>query len=334
MDVLHLVTNKDLLEYTDNLEYKTNFAADKYFPKRKSREIKALIRQIVAGGELPVMAQYHSLDAEARIGERPNFVELEIQKLPIKEKLNVTERILEAFGSNVSDDVKGEVLRYIFDDVSNLVSRVLTRMAVSNTEVLATGRLVINENGISTTVDYNIPTANRISLSQWSTPAHDIIADLDNINNLVKAAGYKITKAICNSSVIGYITKNTALRSTLSNAAVVPTTQRVVAVLEDAIGFGFEVNDDVYKTSINGQTKNMYPNDTITFITSPDNGVGVGALGYTPEELAGINRSERSLVTVTSYTTPDPVALWNKASALYVPVLRNPNGLFIATITN
>lgn len=334
MDVLHLVSNKDLLEYTDNLDYKTNFAADKYFPKRKSREIKALIRQIVAGGELPVMAQYHSLDAEARIGERPNFAELEIQKLPIKEKLNVTERILEAFGSNVSDDVRGEVLRYIFDDVSNLVSRVLTRMAVSNTEVLATGRLVINENGISTTVDYNIPAANRISLSQWSTTSHDIIADLDNINNLVKAAGYKITKAICNSSVVGYITKNTALRNTLSSAAVVPTTQRVLAVLEDAIGFRFEVNDDVYKTSVNGQTKNMYPNDTITFITSADNGVGVGALGYTPEELAGINRSERSLVTVTSYATPDPVALWNKASALYVPVLRNPNGLFIATITN
>ena len=145
MDVLHLTNNKELLEFTDNLVYKTNFLADKYFPKQKSRALKALIQQLVANGEVPVMAQFHSLDAEARIGDRTNYRELEFQKLPIKEKLNVTERILEAFGAGVSDNLKSEVLQFIFDDASNLVSRVLTRMAVANTEVLATGKLVIKD---------------------------------------------------------------------------------------------------------------------------------------------------------------------------------------------
>lgn len=334
MDVLHLVENKDLLEYTENLAYKTNFAVDKYFPKQKSRALKALISQLVEGGEVPVMAQFHSLDAEARIGDRSNYRELQFEKLPIKEKLNVTERILEAFGEGVSDNLKTEVLRFIFDDASNLVSRVLTRMAVANSEVLATGKLVIKENNIDTVIDYNIPSTNKVTFTAWSDANHDIVADLDNINAIAKKAGYKITKAICNSSVIAHITKNAALRATLSNSGLLPTSNRVVAVLEDAVGYGFEVNDDVYKTSLSGATKNMYPDNTITFITSADAGVGAGALGYTPEELAGINASERSLVTLTKYNTEDPVALWTKASSLYVPVLRNPNGIFIATINN
>lgn len=332
MDVLHLVDNKDLLEYSENLNYKTTFSADKYFPKQKSRTIKALIRQLVAGGDIPVMAQFHSLDAEARIGDRANYSELQFEKLPIKEKLNVTERILEAFGEGVSDNVKSEVLRFIFDDASNLVSRVLTRMAVANTEVLATGKLVINENNLVTSIDYNVPAGNKVTFTDWANASHDIVADLDNIAKAAKKLGYKITKAICNSSVIDYITKNTALRETLSRAGVLPTTNRVLAVLQDAIGYSFEVNDDIYKTRIDGETKNMYPDNTITFITSTDAGVGAGALGYTPEELAGINASEKALVTLTEYNTNDPVALWTKASALYVPVLRNPNGLFIATI--
>lgn len=334
MDVLHLVGNKDLFEYTENLNYKTTFSVDKYFPKQKSRALKALISQLVEGGEIPVMAQFHSLDAEARIGDRSNYRELQFEKLPIKEKLNLTERIIEAFGESVNDSLKTEVLRFVFDDANNLVSRVLTRMAVANTQVLATGKLVIKENNIDTVIDYNIPEANKVTFTDWSNPSHDIVADLDNINAVAKKAGYKITKAICNSSVVSYITKNTALKATLSNSGLLPTTNRVVAVLEDAVGYVFEVNDDMYKTSIKGEAKNMYPNDTITFITTTDASVGAGALGYTPEELAGINASERSLVTLTTYNTEDPVALWTKASSLYVPVLRNPNGIFIAKVNN
>ena len=334
MDVLHLVSDKDLFEYSENLNYKTNFVADKYFPRQKSRTLGAMIRQLVAGGEIPVMAQFHSLDAEARIGDRTNYTELQFDKLPIKEKLNVTERILEAFGPGVSDNIKTEVLRFVFDDASNLVSRVLTREAVANTEVLATGKLVIKENGIDTIIDYNVPATNKVTFTAWSDASHDIIADLDNISKAVKKAGFRITKAMCNSTIIDYISKNTALREMLSRAGVLPTESNVVELLQTAVKYTFEVNDDVYKTSINGETKNMYPDNTITFITTNDANVGVGALGYTPEELAGINAGERSQVTLTTYNTNDPVALWTKASALYVPVLRNPNGIFIATINN
>lgn len=334
MDVLHLVENKDLLEYTENLAYKTNFIADKYFPRQKSRTLKAMISQLVENGEVPVMAQFHSLDVEARIGDRSNYKELQFEKLPIKEKLNVTERILEAFGPGISDNVKTEILRFIFDDANNLVSRVLTREAVANAEVLATGKLVIKENGIDTVIDYNVPTSNKVTFTAWSDTKHDIVADLDRIAEEAKKYGFRITKAICNSSVISLIAKNEALRETLSRAGILPTNNRVVGVLQDAIGYGFEVNDDVYKVSVNGELKKMHPDNTITFITTEDAKVGVGALGYTPEELAGINASEKSLVTLTTHHTDDPVALWTKASALYVPILRNPNGLFIATINN
>lgn len=38
-------------------------------------------------------------------------------------------------------------------------------------------------------------------------------------------------------------------------------------------------------------------------------------------------------MTITQWETPDPVATWTKASGLFVPVLPNPEGMIIATIT-
>lgn len=334
MDILHIVGNKDLLEYTENLNYTTEFIGDKYFPKQKSKYLKVLMRSIMGNANIPVMAQFHSLDAEARIGERPNFKEIEFEKLPIREKLNISERILEAFGSNPTDEMKTDILRFIFADAWNLTSRLLTRMEVANMEVLATGKMTINENGINTVVDYQLPAENKITFTSWNDADHDIIGDLENLKDVVASKGYQITGALTSTSVIRYLKKNKALRSTFTNAGLIPTTDRILAAVNDAVGITFTVNDKQYKTSINGATKNFYPNDTITFFTSADSEVGVGALGYTPAEILGVQESERSYVTIMTDIKKDPVSLWTIADSLYVPLVRNIDGLFIANIIN
>ena len=42
-------------------------------------------------------------------------------------------------------------------------------------------------------------------------------------------------------------------------------------------------------------------------------------------------KSAEQFITLTQWTEPDPTAVWSKASGLFVPVLPNPAGLFIAT---
>ena len=44
--------------------------------------------------------------------------------------------------------------------------------------------------------------------------------------------------------------------------------------------------------------------------------------------------SERQFVTVTQWATPDPVAVWTKASGLFVPVIPNVYSHIIANIAD
>ena len=84
-------------------------------------------------------------------------------------------------------------------------------------------------------------------------------------------------------------------------------------------------------------SKRFFPEDKVSFICKAANGsVGTGLWGVTPEEESLGQYTEKSaqqFITLTQWATPDPVAVWTKASGLFIPVLPNPDGLFIATVT-
>ena len=178
MNILNLITNKDRVDFSENFNYQTNFKLSPLFPAEKTSKFKVAISRLVDGGSLPVMAQFHALDSEARIGDRTNYKEIEYKKLMIKEKLNQTERIIELLGNNYDNQ---EAIDFIYDDMSNLTSRVLTRVELANNQVLSTGQLAIQENGFRTVVNYGYPSANNTAFTGWSDATHDIVADLNSI---------------------------------------------------------------------------------------------------------------------------------------------------------
>ena len=83
-------------------------------------------------------------------------------------------------------------------------------------------------------------------------------------------------------------------------------------------------------------TQRFWGKSKVSFLASY-NGLqnfGVGLWGVTPEEEQfgpWTAKSAEQFVTLTQWTEPDPTAVWSKASGLFVPVLPNPAGLFIAT---
>lgn len=321
MDILKLIPANEWLEFTSNYSYNLGFMGDALFGSVKTKNLEATIAQLIQGGDIPVMAQVHSLDAEARIGERPNFETLKFNKLLIKEKLNQTERITE-FLNNAPQSA---VIDFVFDDANTLISRVLTRIEVAKMEVLGTGKATYKENNVVNTVNYGITPA---SISAWNDPTHDILGDIQGIVNAAAARGKVIVRAITSSKMIGYMLNNTAIKGFWANKTDPLTKARLLSWLQDNYGIQFVVNDAVYKTSINGTAKRFYPEDTITFLSTLGR-VGQAVFGYTPEELKLPNTSEKSLVTITQWETPDPVAVWTKGSALCVPVLTDATGVFI-----
>ena len=86
-------------------------------------------------------------------------------------------------------------------------------------------------------------------------------------------------------------------------------------------------------------SKPFYPDNKVTFFATNNAGrLGVGLWGDPPEidatyDAAG-QSSLNNYIYVTQWSEKDPAVTWTKASALFVPVLYNPDSLFIAGLTN
>lgn len=332
MDYLTMLKPEEIIEFTDNLSYTTNFIGDKLFPNVKSGNLKVAMRRIMDGATVPVMAQVHSLDTEARIGDRPNFEELSFEKLFIKEKLNQTERMAEFIDSGAS---AGQIKNLIFDDIANLVSRVLTRVEVMKMEYLATGKVTVNENGVLTSVDYRVPVANQINGFGGLIDEFGAVGAIETAKTRAKTKGYNLQRAFCSSDFItNVLCKDDTILGFISNANVVPTEKNVRAWVKDNFGIEFVPIDDVYKTSVHStDVLRFFPSNVISFVGTRDT-LGNAVFGVTPEErrLRNGKTSEKALVTTTQWINEDPVAVWTKASAIALPVPKDPNGLFICKL--
>ena len=325
-DLLKLIPKSDWKVFTDNFAYPTNFMGQKLFPAIKTDDLDVSIAQLVEGGNVPVMAQIHAFDSEARIGERPNFEVKDYTKLLIKEKLNQTERIAQFLKYAPDNKVK----QFVFDDAANLISRVLTRAEVATMEVLGTGKATYRENNVVLDVNYGVKTAN--FTETWSSADADILGEIETAIAERASRGYTTERAITSSKVISYMLKNNAIKGYWANKAEPLTQSRLISWIRDNYGVELVVNDATYKTALSDTTaKRFYPENAITFL-STRTAVGQGMFGYTPEELALPETSEKNFVTVTQWYTEDPVAVWTKASALYVPVLKDSNSISIYTV--
>lgn len=333
MDLLKLIKQEDLMSFADNYNYKrSGFMGQALFAPEKTRNLKVRMRQLVEGGDIPVMAQVHALDSEARIGDRPRFQELEVEKLLIKEKLDQGERVayfLDSLGGKEAD-----VVDFIYDDAANLLSRVITRTEVANMEFLSTGKLAIRENNASIDVDFGYKNAQNKSLSGWGTASHDIIGDLQAIQAAARAKGWKVVRAITSSTIINYMLKNTAINGYFEKRGEPITERGLLNYIDTFFGIEFVVNDDVYKLSANDASPKRFFKDGIITFLGTRGSLGAGLYAVTPEELKlrdGV--VGRGLCALTMWEEKDPCTTWTKASGVYLPVPKDVSKMFIATVT-
>lgn len=335
MDVLSLIKPQELAAFTENYSYKKDFMGQKLFAPVKTENIKIAYEQLAEGGDLPVMAQVHALDSEARIGERPNYQRLELEKLLIKEKLPTSERLAYYLRNGGNQD---GIVRYIFNDAANLISRVITRTEVANMELLSTGKITINENNAKYDVDYGFKAENKVTFQGWENPAHGIIADLQTVQKKAKAKGVTLVRAITSSTVINYMLANTEIKSFWANKVAPLTQTALLSWINEYFGIEFVTNDDVYKVKVSDTSaKRFFDEKTICFL--PTRGaIGRGFYGVTPEEIQlrgkiGHDVRESSLCTLTMWAEDDPAITWTKATGMYLPAPIAINKMFIVKLT-
>lgn len=331
MDYLKLIKPEELQLFTENYNYNTEFMGQALFPNTpKTDNIVYEYAMLAEGQDIPVVAPVHALDTEAHIADRPKFEKVNLQNLFTKEKIDIGERIqyfLRSLGGR-----ENQVVEFVFNDIQNLVARVLAREEAMRMELLSSGKITVDENNIKKVIDYGVKDSNKITLREWYKPDHDIIGDLNKIQTKARTMGFRVVRAITSSKVIGYIANNTAVKEFFSRSLNLLTEQALRAWLLANYGIEFIVNDDVYKTSYASEKlERFFDENAITFLAT-DGAVGAGIIGYTPEEMLLDNTSERNLVTVTMWKEPDAARVWTKASALYIPALTNINKMLICKV--
>lgn len=255
------------------------------------------------------------------------------EKLFIKRKINQSERLQQAIENGVPDD--NNLKKFVFDDAANLFEGVVARANVMKGQFLSTGIVKIKENHVDMSIDYGVTSDAKVTLTDWSKPDADIMGDISKMVAIAEDNGYVVNKALTSLKMINYMRNNTAMQTAVLGAANkrLLTKQELTNLLMQEYGFTIDRCDEKYryrKADGTLKTGRYFKEDVFTLYEANANGsFGSGLWGVTPEELEYrqfIQEENRSFVTLSMWATPDPVAVWTKASGMFVPVAPKANG--------
>lgn len=319
---------------------------DTLFGDERTDNLVAHWESIASEYQIPMMAQFHGFDTEAQTTFRVPIDVHNIEKGLIKVKINQSERLRALMNRGVQGDEA--LYDYVLNDGLHLADEVITRTKVAKNELMATGKVTIKENNLDLTVDYGVPQAQTAYTLNLHKDA-DILSQIQAIIDDAELKGITITGILTSRANVTKIRKNAALQKAIYGnigaGALVRNTD-MQAFMNEEFGIGQIITNDLkYGASASAiesgrpsiVQKRYYPDNKVTFFaTNPGGRMGVGLWGNPPEVDMGQfyptgGSSISPYVFISQKMEWDPAVLWTKASALFMPVLYNPESLFIAT---
>lgn len=347
-NILGFIPKTDWLDIPFRVE-RPNDPADKLLGDQKTSNLVAEWESIAQQYQIPMMAQFHGFDTESQTTFRVPIDSHNIEKGLIKVKINQSERMRALLRSGVQND---DMYDYVINDGVRLADQVVTRTKVAKNELLATGKITIKENDLDLTVDYGVPAANTAHTLDVGAGATDDITDqLQAIVDAATNQGTILTGIYTSKKAINQLRSNPSIQIAINGTATVGV--RVSrSALEDFLSDEYGINEIITNDLTYGASATMgsdnrpnivqkryYPVNKMTFYSKTAGGkMGIGLWGDPPEtdvtQLLDVKSSGQSpYVYVTQWAENDPAVLWTKASSLFMPVLYNPNSIFVASIT-
>lgn len=346
-NILGKVRNQDWLDVGATVPTRQNDPIDGLFGDEKTDNLVARYETIANEYQIPVMAQFHGFDTESQTTFRVPIDTHNIEKGLIKVKINQSERLRALLKAGVQGDQK--LYDYVLDDGIRLADQVVTRTKVAKNELLATGKVTIKENKLDLTVDYGVDASQTGYTFDFDADA-DILSQIQEVIDDALAKGVILTGIVTSKKILSKMRKNTAIQKAINGnigAGALVSQNALATFLSDEFGINQVITNDLtYGSSAeigsNGRpvitTKRYYPDNKITFFAgNPSGKLGVGLWGDSPEadaaKFANVGGSTVSpYVYIMQWMEKDPAVLWTKASSLFIPVLYNPNALWIATV--
>lgn len=338
MSIFDLVTAKNLAEYW--IEKNVNeqpLLGETLFPA--VREIGIKLEWIKGAKNQPIGLRLAAYDTKAIRRDRQGFEEYSTKMPFFKESMYIDEELRQNLNTLIqtnNEQVVNNILSKIFDDELELLKAAHVTLERMRMSALTTGLITMGNNGQAYSYDYGVPADQKVTVAtSWSDANADIIGDITNYVEAMKAKGVTITRAVCNSSVAKNFRTNTALKNAIyvfANGTVNVTTARALEYIYNETGISIYVYDNVYVNDA-GQTTKYVPDNT--FVLMPDGALGETHFGVTPEEsdLVTLGTAKVSIVdngiAVTTYGTEDPVNVETKVSMVALPSFERANEVVI-----
>ena len=170
---------------------------------------------------------------------------------------------------------------------------------------------------------------------------------------MAEAQGSVISGIFTSGAMLGKLRKNADIQREINGTAGAGMLVRrsdLEQYLAEEFGISQIITNDLtygQSMAINSSTgrpavttNRYYPNNKVTFFANNAGGkLGIGLWGDPPEtdvtQLLNVSQAnaEKPFIYITQWAENDPAVLWTKASSLFMPVLYNPNSLFIASAT-
>ena len=336
--IYELVTAKNLSTYWTELnENQQPLLGETLFPVQK--QLGTDLEWIKGSSNQPVGIKLSSYDAKAIRRDMEGIEKVQTEMPFFKESIYVDEKLRQQL-NNFIDANKPQfvdvIMTRILDRLSSLIRSTDVTLERMRMEMLTTGTITLSSNGQSYTYDYEVPATQKITVTKsWSDPTADIIADIQSYVDAMKAKGVKITRAVCNSTVLKSMITNTAMKNAVyvfAGGTVNLTNDVVRSYIEAQTGVRFVAYDNVWVDESKVAHKYI-PDNTVVFM--PDGALGYTNLGTTPEESDLLNDLNAKVaivnegVAVTTSQMVDPVNVETKVSMVALPSFEEADKIVI-----
>lgn len=332
--------NKELVNYFKERKVKP-MLGESLFPERKIQDIE--FDMILGSGGLPVSAEVHAYDTKTQLASREAIDKGVASLALIKRQIKIAEKELIKIQSPRSDAELAFVLSQIYNDAEKMTDSVKVRVEAMRMELLSSGKIDINENGVKVKLDYKVPSDNKKSFT-WKAVATDTpLEDLQTLADAVETtSGYRPTRALTSRKIVRKICSCDSIKKAVYgvNSDKLVTLAALNQLLSQIELPQIVVYEGKYKKeAAKGYTTNRYfPENIISMFG--DETLGETIYGLTAEEvkLIGDGKMEEASmldnkIFVGTYTSIDPVGEFTKAVATALPTLPHGEELGIGTIT-
>lgn len=324
-------------------ENKPPFMGEMFFPATKQ---VGLDINLLKGREgTPVALVSANWDTNVLYRDRIGFESLQAELPFFKEAYKVSEKLRQQI-LTAQEQYRGAYFGEIFRDVYNLVLGAEVTAERMRMQLLGTGTISIQENGVDKQYDYGFDMAKQFQTegTLWSASGASPLKSL-----VARVKAYKkLTKKVARYAIMGVDAFEKLIEdaeienhfANLANPVAYPTDDQKKAYVESVTGLRIFVNDAEYKQArdFKGDPVYYYPADRYTLLSTLD--LGETVYGTTPEEIDLLNGSDNVLsgevlangVAVTTWKEIDPVCVNTKVSEVVAPSCPAIDTLYIVKV--